>query len=142
MTDKISELPTDRHFLELSETCLYMVILVQDLSFGNRKKSVTKLTQRRNPQKVYIMIPNQGVTKTYQTPFKEEKFGLQKKRKNSATDWSEGPRQNFFTFLNVHRVTKREKTYFQKKIRIFRSTYNKEFSEHLYNNSNLSQSIS
>ena len=41
------------------------------------------------------MSPNQGATRTYQTPFTEIEIGLEigpvEKRSNSITDWNEGP---------------------------------------------------
>ena len=40
-TDRIPEFPTGRHFLHLSETCLYMVHFSLGSFFGNRKKMST-----------------------------------------------------------------------------------------------------
>ena len=38
-TDKIPELPTNRHFLELAETCLYMVHFGQGPFFRKSQKN-------------------------------------------------------------------------------------------------------
>ena len=49
MTDRIPELPTDRYyFLELSETCLYMVHFGQGPFFGNRKNRLHRFTIESN----------------------------------------------------------------------------------------------
>ena len=52
-TDRIPELTTDRHFWELSETCLYMVYFALGLIFSEIRKNkgdrfIIKVSQKKN----------------------------------------------------------------------------------------------
>ena len=47
-TDRTAELPIDSHFLDLSETYLYMVNFGLGTFFGNRKKYLHRFTMKEN----------------------------------------------------------------------------------------------